>query len=168
MKKQFYLAIFLVGALLTGCSKSDPEPEPAEQIIGSYDVQTISISVDGVVVEGYELPAKISDKDASGNTIQIELTQTLEVAKKSMNVVTIVSTTNEKDLKTGKVTTSRDPFDDIELKKNSAGTYDMIDTKGKAVGTASKDDLNFAEESDITDSGKVYKVKYSIKAKRKV
>jgi hypothetical protein len=91
----------------------------------------------------------------------------LDVAKKSANSVTIVSTTFEKNLATGKVETSKDPFDDVELKKNDTGAFDMIDAQGKKVGTATKDEMNFVEEEEVTDNGQKFLVKITIKAKRK-
>ncbi|MCU0339043.1 MAG: hypothetical protein MUE30_04105 [Spirosomaceae bacterium] len=166
MKKSLYAFLFAT-TLLAGCAKTEPEPEPAEQVIGTYDVKSLSASANGIVIVGYEFPATITDTDAAGKTLRFEVSQTLDVAKKSANSVTIVSTTFEKNLATGKVETSKDPFDDVELKKNDTGAFDMIDAQGKKVGTATKDEMNFVEEEEVTDNGQKFLVKITIKAKRK-
>ncbi|WP_028668737.1 hypothetical protein [Runella zeae] len=163
MKKHLYAFLFVSVALLGGCSKSEPEPEPAEQVIGTYNVDKITIAFkynDSPVEESqsYVLPFK-----GTGG----ELSAILDVSKTSSNVVTIsyIETAKYTDGTTDKNT---DVYSSIELKKNESNSaiFDMFNAGAKSGtiggGTIALDDIVNAKDS----TGRAYTYTFRVTGKK--
>jgi hypothetical protein len=164
MKKTF-AALFFVSALFFGCSKTTtPEPEPAEQVIGNYNVDKITESFKlntspSEQLDVLNLPFKSSTGD--------QLSATLDVAKKSSNIVTMVFVQTLK-YANGKTDSQRDAFSDIELKKidNTTGQFDML-IGGTKVGTIGNNSIFIEEIETGKDSlGRAYTYKFQITGKK--
>ncbi len=157
--------MFFAVAVLAGCSKTEPEPEPAEQVIGTYNVDKITESIKyasatSEISETTTLPIK-------GNGY--ELTAVLDVAKKSSNIVTIAFVQTVK-FTNGKTEKDSDAFDSIELKKveGSAGQYDMLDT-GVKIGTIGSNAITFENVSNDKDSlGRAYTYTFRMTGKKSI
>lgn len=165
MKKYIYASMFFAVAVLAGCSKPEPEPEPAEQVIGTYNVDKITESIKyasatSEISETTTLPIK-------GNGY--ELTAVLDVAKKSSNIVTIAFVQTVK-FTNGKTEKDSDAFDSIELKKveGSTGQYDMLDT-GVKIGTIGSNAITFENVSNDKDSlGRAYTYTFRMTGKKSI
>ena len=70
----------LSAALLSSCSKTTVEPDPADQVIGSYNGTTYTESINGVA----------QSIDLTNTSIKENITIEMSVAKKSANIVNIV------------------------------------------------------------------------------
>jgi len=166
MKKYIYASLFLAVALLAGCSKTEPEPEPADQVIGTYNVEKITESIKyatatSEISETTTLPIK-------GNGY--ELTAVLDVAKKSSNIVTIAFVQTVKYTATGKTEKDSDAFDSIELKKvdGATGQYDMLDT-GVKIGTIGSNSITFENVANDKDSlGRAYTYTFRMTGKKSI
>jgi hypothetical protein len=165
MKKLYTLAT--IALLFWGCSKTEtPEPEPAEQVIGTYAVDKITESIKydtspNESAETINLPFKNSKGD--------ELSATLDVAKKASNMVTMVFVQTLKYAATGKSDTNRDAFDTVELKKieGSAGQFEMLDA-GKKFGTIGNNNILLEEIIADKDSlGRKFTYTLRISGKKK-
>jgi len=153
MKKQIYTSLFLAVALLAGCSKSTPEPEPAEQVIGSYKVDKYTESIKYATAATELSQATIypvAGKTSTG--IGYEVTATLDVAKTASNMVNITFAEKVK-YSNGKTDASNSTFTSIELKKieGSAGQFEMLDT-GVKIGTIGNKSILVEEASSDKDS----------------
>jgi hypothetical protein len=166
MKKTF-ASLFFASALFWGCSKTEstPDPEPAEQVIGAYDVDKITESFKLDISPSEQLDVlNLPFKSATGD----QLSATLDVAKKSANVVTMVFVQTLK-YANGKTDSQRDAFEDIELKKNDAvaGQFDML-ISGTKVGTIGNKSILIEEVENGKDSlGRKYTYKFQISGKKK-
>lgn len=164
MKKYIYSSLFVAISLLAGCSKSEPEPEPAEQVIGSYTVDKI--------VESYKYATATTEQSYT-TTLPIkgqgaELTAVLDVAKSASNIVTVsfIQTVKYTSGKTPEKNT--DTFNSIELKKIDAspGEFDMLDT-GVKIGTIGKNAITFENVSNEKDSlGRAYVYTFRMTGKK--
>lgn len=148
MKKYLYAVLFISTALLAGCSKSEPEPEPAEQVIGSYAVDRVTVAykyIDSPVEESqsYIFPFKNS---------QGELTAIVDVSKSASNIVTLTYAETAK-YTNGKTETSKDVYSSIELKpsETASGVFDMYNAGVKS-GTIGSGSLNFEDVTSFKDS----------------
>ena len=159
MKKHLYAFLFVSVALLGGCSKSEPEPEPAEQVIGIYDISQIFESV-----KFADSPREQSDatiypykaNDAAG--VVYNVTAVFEVSKTSSNIVNLIFYEKYTDPSGKVIKGSPDPISGIELKKTegSAGQFDMLDT-GEKIGSIGNGNVTL--ESIISDkdsTGRAY------------
>jgi hypothetical protein len=126
------VAIALVG--LSSCSKTEPEKEPSEQVIGTYNVDQFTQSLK------YDLSSTTSsetlnlpEKDSDG-----ELSATFDVAKKSSNTVLLTYTWLYKPT-TGTAEKDVQAFGDYELRKVDnapAGQFELYDvTNATKAGT---------------------------------
>lgn len=167
MKKYIYAALFISTAMLAGCSKSEPEPEPAEQVIGSYAVDKVSQSVKYPSSPEYSLTDTYPLKGTEGG-IGYEVTAVLDVAKTASNIVSI---TFLQTVKLSNGTTEKgDPtaFPGIELKPitGSAGEFDLLET-GVKIGTIGKNSIALELASSRKDStGATYTETYRITGKK--
>ncbi|MFN4146464.1 MAG: hypothetical protein ACK4GN_11620 [Runella sp.] len=148
-KHYFYATLFVAMALLAGCSKPAPEPEPAEQVIGTYNVDRIteSFRLAGSPTESSET-LNLPFKDGQGN----ELSMTLGVSKKSANIISIAWVQLVK-YANGRTDRESEAFDNIELKKmdNSPGQFEMFDA-GTKVGTIGNNRITYEEVITGRDS----------------
>ncbi|WP_028524797.1 hypothetical protein [Runella limosa] len=164
MKKYLYASLFFAVALLAGCSKTEPEPEPAEQVIGTYNVDKITESIKyatatSEISETISLPIK-------GNGY--ELTAVLDVAKKASNIVTIAFVQTVK-YTNGQTEKDSDAFDSIELKKvEGTSEYEMLDT-GVKIGTIGNNTITFENVSNEKDSlGRAYTYTFRMTGKKSI
>lgn len=164
MKKYLYASLFFAVAVLAGCSKTEPEPEPAEQVIGTYNVDKITESIKyatatSEISETISLPIK-------GNGY--ELTAVLDVAKKASNIVTIAFVQTVK-YTNGQTEKDSDAFDSIELKKvEGTSEYEMLDT-GVKIGTIGNNTITFENVSNEKDSlGRAYTYTFRMTGKKSI
>ncbi|RDB07767.1 hypothetical protein [Runella aurantiaca] len=148
MKKYLYAALFITSAMLAGCSKSEPEPEPAEQVIGSYTVDKVTVAykyVDSPVEESqsYIFPFKNN---------QGELTAIVDVSKSASNIITLTYVETAK-YTNGQTETSKDVYSSIELKpsETASGVFDMY-SAGVKSGTVGGGNLNFEDITSLKDT----------------
>ncbi|MEZ4902832.1 MAG: hypothetical protein R2822_14310 [Spirosomataceae bacterium] len=133
MKKHIYASLFVAVALLAGCAKSEPEPEPAEQVIGSYTVDKYT-----EIFKWADDPRESSDtytfplKEVY-NGVTYETTATLEVAKTASNIVNVTFAQKIKG-SNGQTQNDNSTFTGLELKKidGSTGEFEMLDTGVKS------------------------------------
>jgi len=148
--KNLSALLFFAAAILAGCSKNTPEPEPAEQVIGTYNVDKYVESVKYATS-----PTETSQttnyplKDSKGN----ELSIVLDVAKVSANAVTVTLTQTYKPV-TGQSQKQTDAFGTLDIKKpdaGAAGVFDLYDGATK-VGNIGNNTILFEEQSTEKDS----------------
>ncbi|MFN8345135.1 MAG: hypothetical protein U0X91_09030 [Spirosomataceae bacterium] len=164
MKKYIYASLFVAVALLGGCSKAEPEPEPAEQVIGSYTVDKI--------VESIKYATATSEVSQT-TTLPIkgtgyELSAVLDVAKSASNMVSIAFVQTVKYTNGQTPDKSTDTFSSIELKKieGSSGEFDMLDT-GVKIGTIGKNVITFEDVSNEKDSlGRAFTYTFKMTGKK--
>ncbi|AEI51534.1 hypothetical protein [Runella slithyformis] len=153
MKKYIYAALFISTALLAGCSKSEPEPEPAEQVIGSYTVDKIT--------DAYKYASSPTEyaettvyplKGTTSTGIGYEVNAVLDVAKTASNIVNITFTQTAK-LSNGQTQKDNFAYTGIELKKieGASGQFEMLET-GVKIGTITKTAINIEEVTSAKDS----------------
>mgnify|MGYP001810403957 CR=1 FL=1 len=149
-------------ALLAGCSKSEPEPEPAEQVIGTYTVDKVSIAFkynDSPIEESqsYILPFKSVDG---------EITAVVDISKSGSNLITLTYAETVKPTN-GQSQTSRDVYNSIELKPGTgSGVFEMLNTGVKS-GTVGGGNLNFEDITSAKDSaGRAFTYTFRITGKK--
>lgn len=164
MKKQFYAFMFITTALAAGCSKSTPEPEPSEQVIGVYTVDKLSetlkyASSPSEQSQSYILPYK----DNQGN----ELSAELSVSKTASNIVTITYSEKAK-YANGTTDSNTDSYPNIELKKaTTSGMFDMYDG-ATAVGSIGNGSVTLEDAFSSKDSlGRAFTYTFRITGKKK-
>ena len=168
MKKYVYAALFISTAFFAGCSKAEPEPEPAEQVIGVYtvDKQTESIKYANSASEISEsLIYPIKGKTSTG--LNYEVTAVLNVSKTAANLVTVAFTQTAK-LSNGQSEKQDATFSNIELKKieGTSGEFDMLDT-GVKIGTVGKNAITIEEVINDKDSlGVAYTYTFRLTGKK--
>ncbi len=128
MKTNLFFITTTFVFLVLGCAKSSPEPEPAEQVVGSYTAEKITESI--------KYATETSEVSRS-NTFPIQgkdfvLTALFDVTKKAPNMVNIVLIQTAK-YNNGKTEKDSKSFDSIELKKTdtNAQSYDLYDQSNK-------------------------------------
>lgn len=148
--KNLFALLFVAAALLAGCSKSTPEPEPAEQVIGTYNLDKY--------VESFKYATSSTEtsqttnyplKDSRGNERSI----VLDVAKVSANAVSVTSTQTDK-LVNGQSQKRTEAFGTFDLKKpdgGAAGLFDLYDGVVK-VGNIGNNTILFEEQINDKDS----------------
>lgn len=157
MKKHIYASLFVAVALLAGCSKSEPEPEPAEQVIGSYTVDKYTETFKWAndpreSSDTYTFPLK-----EVYNGVTYETTATLEVAKTASNIVNVTFAQKIK-ASNGQTQNDNSTFTSLELKKieGSSGEFEMLDT-GVKIGTIGKNAILIEDIYNDKDStGRAY------------
>lgn len=166
MKKHIYASLFVAVALLAGCSKSEPEPEPAEQVIGSYTVDKYTESL-----KYANSPREISETTIFPfkevyNGLTYETTATLEVAKTASNMVNVTLAQKTK-ISNGKTENNNSTFTAIELKKieGTSGEFEMLDT-GVKIGTIGKNAILIEESSTGKDTLGTYTYKIQLTGKK--
>ncbi len=154
MKKTFYFAA--LSLVIFSCSKTTVEPEPADQVVGTYITATYTATTNGA---GYAL-------DLTNTAVGLQIT--FDVVKKTGTTATLIEKDVNKDA-TGKITTDTYTYD-IELKKNAkiATQFDISDAKtGAARGMIGNDSMTFLNEYDDKDSnGKTIRVKETFVTKK--
>ena len=154
MKKILYFAA--LSLVIFSCSKATVEPEPADQVVGTYTTTNYSATTNGA---GYAL-------DLTNTAVGLQIT--FDIVKKTGTTATVIEKDVNKDA-TGKITTDTYTYD-VELKKNAkiATQYDIADGKtGVARGTVGNDSMTFLNEYDDKDSnGKTIRVKETFIAKK--
>jgi uncharacterized protein YcfL len=165
--KKIIASLFVATALLAGCSKSTPEPEPAEQVIGVYNVDKtvesfkyVTSSSESSETTSYPL------KDSRGN----ELAVSFDVAKVSANSISVNLTQTYKPV-TGAAEKQVDAFGTLELKKpdnGAAGLFDMYDGATK-VGSIGNNTILYEEQGTDRDSlGRQFTFKFQISGKKAI
>lgn len=153
MKKLIYF--FVLAFVISSCSKKTVDPDPSEQVLGTYKVTTYTESTNGVGLT-YDLTSA-SLKDL----LQI----TFEVSKKGASVITVGLTFTQKDAQ-GKTQVSKDSFDNVDLKNGVNGEFEMFEG-AKKIGKIGNGSLVLEDEYDDKDSnGKAIKVKDTFVAKK--
>lgn len=158
MKKHIYASLFVAVALLAGCSKSEPEPEPAEQVIGSYTVEKLTEAIKYASASSEYAETTIYPvKGKTSTGISYEITGVLDVAKTASNIVNVTFTQTAK-LSNGQTQKENSSFTGIELKKieGSTGQFEMLDT-GVKIGTIGNKAITIEEIVNDKDSlGRAY------------
>ncbi len=169
MKKYLYVALFMTTALLAGCSKSEPEPEPAEQVIGSYTVDKLTEAIKYATSSSeYAETTNYPVKGTNTAGVGYEVSAVLDVAKTASNIITVTFTETAK-LSNGQ-TQKGNPsaFTGIELKKieGSSGEFEMLNT-GVKIGTIGKNAITLEEVTNDKDSsGVAYTYTFRITGKK--
>ena len=162
--KYLFAPLFMAAAILAGCSKATVEPEPAEQVIGTYVVDKITQSLKYATSptensQTFNLPFS----GANG----YKLSATIDLSKKSANTLTAVYT--ETETVGGKTTIDPQPLNSIELKKADsapAGQFDMYDGATK-IGTVGNGLITVEEQETGKDSlGRAYTFIFRITGKK--
>lgn len=144
------LALTLV---LSGCTKNEVDPEPADLVIGSYSGTAYSESINGVA----------QSLDLTNSVIKDNVVISFDVAKKASNMLTLVLSISQRD-STGTMQTYNDTYDSIELKTLSNGDYEML-SDGIHVGQIGNSTLTLEETYPDTDeSGNTIQVTVKIAA----
>jgi membrane-bound lytic murein transglycosylase len=168
MKKYLYAALFITSAMLAGCSKSEPEPEPAEQVIGSYTVEKLTEAIKYAnSASEYAETTNYPVKGTTSAGIGYEVNAVLDVAKTASNIVTVTFTQTAK-LSNGQTEKSNSAFTGIELKKieGTSGEFDMLDT-GVKIGSIGKNAITIEEVTNDKDSsGVAYTYTFRITGKK--
>lgn len=147
--KQLFASLFIATTLLAGCSKTTPEPEPAEQAIGLYNVDKTTESIK-YANSASELSETINFPIKNSNG---ELSWRFDVAKVSANSVSIILAQNTKPT-SGAPRTITDAFGTYELKKpdnGAAGLFDMYDGVNK-VGSIGNNTILYEEQETAKDT----------------
>ena len=149
--KNLFALLFVAAALLAGCSKSTPEPEPAEQVIGTYNVDKY--------VESFKYATSSTEtsqttnyplKDSRGN----ERSLVLDVAKVSANAVSVTFTQTDKLANGQTQKQTPDALGTFDLKKpdgGAAGLFDLYDGASK-VGNIGNNTILFEDKINDKDS----------------
>lgn len=168
MKKYIYAALFISTAMLAGCSKSEPEPEPAEQVIGSYTVDKLTTAIKYAASPSEFAETTVYPlKGTTGSGIGYEVNAVLDVAKTASNMVTVTFTQTAK-LSNGQTEKDNFAYTGIELKKieNSSGEFELLDT-GVKIGTIGKNAISIEEVTNDKDStGAAYTYTFRITGKK--
>ncbi|WP_428657876.1 hypothetical protein [Runella sp.] len=147
------LALTLV---LSGCTKNEVDPEPADLVIGSYSGTAYSESINGVA----------QSLDLTNSVIKDNVAISFDVAKKASNMLTLVLSISQRD-STGTMQTYNDTYDSIELKSLGNGDYEML-SDGIHVGQIGNSTLTLEETyPDTDDSGNTIQVTVKIAATKK-
>jgi hypothetical protein len=158
MKKYIYASLFVAVALLAGCSKSEPEPEPAEQVIGSYTVEKLTEAIKYANASSEYAETTIYPvKGKTSTGISYEVTGVLDVAKTSSNIVNVTFAQTAK-FSNGQTQKDNNTFTGIELKKieGSSGEFEMLDT-GVKIGTIGNKAITIEDVVNDKDSlGRAY------------
>ncbi len=154
MKKALYcIALSLV---IFSCSKATVEPDPTDQVVGTYATTNYSATTNGA---GFAL-------DLTNTAVGLQIT--FDIVKKTANTATVIEKDVNKDA-AGKITTDTYTYD-VDLKKNAKTTtqYDITDSKtGATRGTVGNDSMTFLNEYDDKDSnGKTIRVKETFVTKK--
>ncbi len=153
MKKLIYF--FALALIISSCSKKTVEPDPADQVLGTYKATTYIESTNGVGLT----------YDLTSTSLKDLLQITFDVSKKGTSTITINLTITQKDA-AGKTTTSKDSFDNVDLKNPASGEYEMYDG-AKKIGKIGNSALTLEDQYDDVDSnGKPIKVKDTFIAKK--
>jgi hypothetical protein len=140
---------------LSGCTKQEVEPDPADQVIGTYSGITYTESINGIA-QSYDLTNEL---------IKNEVVISMNVAKKSASTVTILLNFSQRD-STGTMQSYTDTYDAIELKALGGGDFEM-QNDGTVVGKIGNDLLKLQEiYSDADENGAAIQVAVTIDAKK--
>jgi len=140
---------------LSGCTKQEVEPDPADQVIGTYSGTTYTESINGVA-QSYDL---------TNDLIKNEVVISMTVAKKSASSVTIVLSFSQRD-STGTMQSYTDTYDTIDLKALGSGDFEM-QSAGTSVGQIGNGALKLKETySDSDENGIALQVLITIDAKK--
>lgn len=118
MKKLIYLYALVV--VISSCSKATVEPEPSDQVLGTYKGLTYII-VSGGVGTYFDLT------DAA---VTKSINMTFDVSKKSTSAITVILTTIETNTQ-GVKQTYKDTYDNIDLKNPVSGEYEAYQGANK-------------------------------------
>lgn len=129
----------LSAAMLFSCSKTTVEPEPADQVIGSYNGTTYTESINGVA----------QSIDLTNTSIKENITIEMSVAKKSANIINIVLKISQRD-STGTMQSYTETYDSIELKALGNGSFDMLSV-GETIGQIGNGAMKLQETYTDTD-----------------
>jgi PBP1b-binding outer membrane lipoprotein LpoB len=139
MKKYIYASLFVAVALLAGCSKSEPEPEPAEQVIGSYTVEKYTESIKYATSPSEYSETTTYPVKGQSNGLSYEITAVLDVAKTSSNIVNVTFAQTAK-------------FSNGQTQKE----FEMLDT-GVKIGTIGNKAITIEDVVNDKDSlGRAY------------
>lgn len=153
MKKYMYASLFVAVALLAGCSKAEPEPEPAEQVIGSYTVEKLTEAIKYANASSeYAETTTYPIKGKTSTGVSYEITGVLDVAKTASNIVNVTFTQTAK-LSNGQTQKDNSTFTGVELKKieGANGQFEMLET-GVKIGTIGNKSITIEEISNDKDS----------------
>lgn len=158
MKKNANILVLCAFALvlgLPGCTKQEVEPDPADQISGTYTGTTYTTSINGVA----------QSFDLTNDLIKNEVTIAMTVAKKSASRVTIVLNFSQRN-STGTMQSYTDTYDTIDLKTLGNGDFEMQNA-GTVVGKIGNGVLKLQETySDADKNGTAIQVAVTIDGKK--
>jgi len=151
----FILGAFALVLGLSGCTKQEVEPDPADQVLGTYSGTTYTTSMNGVA----------QSFDLTNELIKNEVVISMTVAKKSASSVTIVLNFSQRD-SAGTMQSYTDTYDTIDLKALGSGEFEMQNA-GAAVGKIGNGVLKLQETySDADANGTAMQVAVTIDAKK--
>ncbi|MEZ4901209.1 MAG: hypothetical protein R2822_05320 [Spirosomataceae bacterium] len=155
MTNLLVMSAFAFILVLSSCSKETVEPEPADQVLGVYNGTTYSESLNGIE----------QSIDLTNDAIKNDLTISMEVAKKSANVISIVLQIAQRD-SIGTMQTSSSTYETLDLKSIGNGDFD-IQNGGISIGQIGNGILKLQESYSDTDSnGNTVQVAVTIAAKK--
>ncbi|WP_157585507.1 hypothetical protein [Runella zeae] len=153
LQKLLSISMLAIAVCVASCSKSEVEPEPADQVIGTYSGTTYTQSISGV---GQTL-------DLTNSLIKDNLVISFDLTKKSSNVLTLILNISQRD-SLGVMQPDNITYDNVELKTLSSGSFEMLN-EGVRLGEINSKTLTFEESFEDTDeAGNVAEVNIKIEA----
>lgn len=150
-----FLTVFALVLGLSGCTKEEVEPDPADQVIGTYSGTTYTESINGIA----------QSIDLTNELIKNDVVISVDVAKKSVSTVTIILGISQRD-STGVMQTYSNTYDTIDLRALGNGNFELQNA-GTVVGQIGNGVLKLQETySDNDTNGNAIQVAITIDAKK--
>ena len=150
-----FLTAFALVLCLSGCTKEEVEPDPADQVIGTYSGTTYTESINGIA----------QSIDLKNELIKNDVMISVGVAKKSVSTITIILDISQRD-STGTMQSYSNTYDTIDLKALSNGNFELQNA-GTVVGQIGNGVLKLQETySDNDANGNAIQVAITIDAKK--
>lgn len=150
-----FLTVFALVLGLSGCTKEEVEPDPADQVIGTYSGTTYTESINGIA----------QSIDLTNELIKNDVVISVDVAKKSVSTVTIILGISQRD-STGVMQTYSNTYDTIDLRALGNGNFELQNA-GTVVGQIGNGVLKLQETySDNDANGNAIQVAITIDAKK--
>jgi hypothetical protein len=155
IKNLLLMSAFVLVLGFVGCTENEVEPDPADQVIGTYNGTAYTESINGVA----------QSIDLTNELIKNEVNISMNVARKSASVVTVLLSISQRD-SLGAMQTYTDTFDTIDLKALGSGNFEMQNA-GTTVGHIGNGALKLQESySDSDENGNALQVSVTIDAKK--
>lgn len=150
-----FLTAFALVLGLSGCTKEEVEPDPADQVIGTYSGTTYTESINGIA----------QSIDLTNELIKNDVMISVGVAKKSVSTITIILDISQRD-STGTMQSYSNTYDTIDLKALGNGNFELQNA-GTVVGQIGNGVLKLQETySDNDANGNAIQVAITIDAKK--